>query len=298
MNTEVSTRTRSLIVEEREVAEACLLVIYPPKGPHFGRRIALRDSLLIGRGQDSGLVLPADCVSRRHCRVERDRARGGWSVIDLGSKNGTYIDDASVRQAPLRSGCQLRVGDTILKFLAGDEIELQFIEAAYRMAIEDPLTGLPNRRAFDQALARDLARARRSRAPLCVALFDLDHFKKINDDYGHVAGDTVLRTLAKTVQPRVRSGDVFARFGGEEFALLLPETSLRNAVASCDRLRRLIAIRGVSTRKGLVPVTVSVGVAEYAPSMEPEELIAAADERLYAAKAAGRDRVLPRLTDA
>ncbi|MCA9716185.1 MAG: GGDEF domain-containing protein [Myxococcales bacterium] len=297
MTADVSTRTRAAPVRPREPADGCLLVIYPPDGPYYGHRLQLDGTLTIGRDQRNSLVLDADCVSRRHCQIEPAGANE-WVVVDHDSKNGTYLDNASIRRAPLRSGCQLRVGDTILKFLAGDAIELQFIEAAYRMAVEDPLTGLPNRRAFDQALARDLARARRSRASLCVALFDVDRFKRINDDYGHVAGDTVLRELAVAVTPRVRSGDVFARYGGEEFALLLPETSLRNAVASCDRIRRLIAKRGVSTRKGVVPVTVSVGVAEFELSMDAEELLAAADRQLYAAKEGGRDQVQPRPTDA
>jgi diguanylate cyclase (GGDEF)-like protein len=281
----------------------CLVVIYPEMGPHYGRRLELRGTLLtIGRAASNDIVLPADCVSRRHCHIERDEK--GWFVSDLDSKNGTFVGDgthhgeAAIRRALLRPGCQLRVGDTIFKFLSGQEVELQFIETAYRMAIEDPLTGLANRRAFDKALDRDLARARRSQASLCVALLDLDHFKRVNDSFGHGIGDRVLKRLGRVLSPCVRVGDVFARRGGEEFALLLPETSMRDAIRTCERLREAIDEHVFEFEGTRVPVTISIGVAEFDVSMETEEVLACADQQLYAAKRAGRNRVLPRPEDA
>lgn len=156
-------------------------------------------------------------------------------------------------------------------------------------AMTDALTGLPNRRAFFEAAAKASARASGD-GPHCVAVIDLDHFKRVNDVHGHDAGDAVLRQFAVQANALMRSGDTCARLGGEEFALLLPGTSLSEAVAICDRLRQAIAEMGVPTASGMVRVTMSGGVAEL-NAEGLDDALKRADLALYQAKAGGRDQL-------
>lgn len=165
MDGDISTRVTVVPTPSGPRAQGCLVVLHPPDAAQYGQRIELRDRLSIGRGVDNDLVLDNDTVSRRHCRIARDEA-GAFEVVDMGSKNGTYVGDTKVARRSLLPGELLKVGTTILKLLAGDDLELQFLETAHRMAIEDPLTGLPNRRALEQAMVRDLARTRRTGQPL------------------------------------------------------------------------------------------------------------------------------------
>lgn len=286
--------TRVVVAEPKPIVDSgddCLVVLYPPGAPQYGRRIPLRDGLTIGRGSENDLALPADCVSRNHCRLEQRQGR--WCVVDLGSKNGTFVGSSEItKEALLAPGVMLKVGDTIIKFLAGSDVEAQFLEAVHRMAIQDPLTGLDNRRAFDEAIDRELARARRYRRPLSLAMLDIDHFKGINEAVGHVVADVVLQELAAVLKARLRIGDVLARLGGEELAILFPEADLAAARRAAEALRHEVETHRFSTSKGLVPVTVSIGIAELELEMCAENLLERADQRLFDAKRAGRNRVV------
>ena len=155
-------------------------------------------------------------------------------------------------------------------------------------AMTDPLTGLPNRRAFDAIVAlRPLDAA--SSGSDCVAVLDLDHFKKINDSFGHDAGDDVLRGFARVARRMVREGDIVARIGGEEFAILFPNTSIDQAMLVCDRLRRETARTGFAAGSTLVPVTVSGGVRRIGAE-GAEQALKIADRALCQAKRNGRDQ--------
>jgi two-component system, cell cycle response regulator len=162
----------------------------------------------------------------------------------------------------------------------------------------DALTGLYNRRYFEERLAEEFVRATRYHAPLSLVMLDIDHFKRLNDSYGHPFGDEVLRTVAQTVRARMREVDFLARYGGEEFVALLPATGPKEARGACERVREAIAALHFEYRApdgSLRPVrcTISMGVASMpGPKlMDTEELLRAADTSLYAAKAAGRNRV-------
>ena len=157
------------------------------------------------------------------------------------------------------------------------------------MARTDSLTGLPNRRAFDERLVLEVARAHRSHTPLVLALADVDHFKRVNDDFGHPVGDAVLVAVGSALGSALRSYDQAARYGGEELVLLLPHTSLEQGAEVAERVRAAVAslvVPGCAR-----PVTVSVGVAELLPSEEPASLLRRVDTALYRAKQGGRDRV-------
>ncbi|MBI4184049.1 MAG: diguanylate cyclase [Proteobacteria bacterium] len=174
-----------------------------------------------------------------------------------------------------------------------DEIA-QDREVLEGLALRDPLTGLLNRRGFEARLAEEVGRCRRYGRPLSLAMLDLDHFKKVNDTYGHPVGDEVLAAVAARLTAGMRGNDIAARYGGEEFIVLLPETTAEAALTVAERLRRRLAETPVATAAGrALPVTVSIGVAAFPGVGEgAEALIAAADRALYAAKEAGRNRVV------
>jgi diguanylate cyclase len=160
------------------------------------------------------------------------------------------------------------------------------------MAHTDPLTALPNRRGLDVALSRELARARRTGATLCLAVLDIDHFKRINDKFGHAVGDEALKHLANVLKPAVRETDTFARFGGEEFVLVLPDTPLPDAEFTLNRLLRTLERAPLSAAGTQVPVRFSAGLAQWAAQESAEQLMTRADQAMYAAKHAGRGRVM------
>jgi two-component system, cell cycle response regulator len=273
----------------REAREACLVVMY---GEDLGRRIPLGESaIVIGRSSQVDVQLDQESVSRNHCRLWQEGHR--YFIEDLQSTNGSYVNDELVTgRTELRDGDQVKVGRTILKFIVGGNIEAQYHEEIYRLMTVDGLTQVYNKRYFDEALDREVSRARRYDKLFTLALFDIDHFKPINDTHGHLAGDSILRQLGTLVRRRMRRDDVVARVGGEEFALLFPELGAESAATVAEELRELIAATRFEFEGTPIPLTCSFGIAEWAPAHEePADLVKAADEKLYEAKRAGRNRV-------
>jgi diguanylate cyclase (GGDEF)-like protein len=270
----------------------CLVVIYTKEPTLLGKRFVLEESpTRVGRGTDNHIVLDADSVSRRHVRFE---ARGkAWIVSDEGSTNGTYCNDEQVlREVVLRNGDRVKVGSTIFKFLSGADVEAQYHEEIYRLTIVDGLTQVHNKRYLYEALERELIRARRHNRLATVLMFDIDHFKRINDLHGHLAGDFVLKELARLVQSRIRRDEVFARYGGEEFCIILPETMLDGGVELGERLRQQIQDHVFVFQQDKIKVTISIGCAVLTDEdRNAGELLKRADERLYEAKNSGRNRV-------
>ena len=275
---------------ERKCDHACLVEIY---GRQIGRRLDLqRDELVFGRDDDCGVQLDDHTVSRRHAAF---RWTGhGYLVADLGSTNGTMVNNAVVRSCELGHGDQIKIGHSIFKFLCASTTEAHYHDVIYRLMTRDGLTEAYNRQAFDQALEREAARAARYTRPLGLVLLDLDRFKAINDQYGHMAGDEVLRQLASLVARNIRQEDVFGRIGGEEFALLVPEGDLVACRDAAERLRQLLEATPFEFEGRLLQVTCSFGVAVLEPSNDTtgELLRKTADGRLYRAKDAGRNRVI------
>jgi two-component system, cell cycle response regulator len=269
--------------------ESCLVQM---SGPSVGKRYPLGAAdLTIGRETENTIVVDVDSVSRRHARiVQRD---GTYFVGDLGSTNGTLVNQREVRRdTALRSGDQLQVGRVIFKFLSGDDVESQYHEAIYTLAITDGLTQIHNKRYLLEFLEREMGRCHRYERPLSLLLFDIDYFKRINDTHGHVAGDFVLRELAAAIRTRVRSEQCYARYGGEEFAIVSPEAGPDNARSLAEKLRRTVQEHAFVFEGTKIPVTISVGVADMTHEIsEPLHFVKAADEKLYAAKKGGRNRV-------
>lgn len=271
------------------VDRACLVVIY---GPELGRRSTLTSAPFeIGRQSTCDLSIDQESISRTHARIVLEN--GAHVISDLGSTNGTFVNDRQVQKGPLRDGDQVKVGRSILKYMAGDNVEANYHEEIYRLMTTDALTQTHNRRYFNEALDREFNRCVRYKRSLSLVMFDIDHFKKINDTYGHVAGDSVLRQLAGVIKPRLRTQDMLARVGGEEFAVLLPEVDGLGARVAGDKVRRIAeaARFHVDTRE--FSCTVSVGIAQWDDTMStPVALYERADKNLYAAKSGGRNRVV------
>ena len=273
--------------------EACLVRIYPT-GAAMGKRYALgQDPWVLGRCEGCDIVTPERSVSRRHARV--DPTPAGYLVSDLGSTNGTFVNDvATVGHTPLRDGDYLRVGNCIFRFLTGGNIESEYHEEIYRLTIIDGLTQVHNQRYLLDFLERELARSVRHSRPLSVLMIDLDRFKAINDGHGHLCGDFVLREVSERLRHGVRREDLFARYGGEEFSLVLVETQQDAAIEVAEKIRQTVAGEPFVFDGNTIWATVSVGVAttQGELSMAPAGLLREADERLYAAKRDGRNRVM------
>ncbi|MCZ6806730.1 MAG: GGDEF domain-containing protein [Deltaproteobacteria bacterium] len=267
----------------------CLIVIY---GQDIGRRVHVTtEPLIIGRSPQCEIQIDQESISRNHCRLRFHE--GEFRVRDLDSTNGTYVNDDLVEEeGRLRHGDQLKVGRTILKFIVGDDIEVQYHEEIYRLMTTDGLTQLHNKRYFDEMLDKEVARAKRYKRTFSLLMFDIDHFKHINDTFGHLAGDAILRQLGAVTLGRLRQNDVIARIGGEEFALITPEVGLDGASELAGKINRLIRDTRFEFEGTRVEVTVSVGVAEWQSHYDAaEDLFKAADEKLLEAKRLGRNRV-------
>jgi diguanylate cyclase (GGDEF)-like protein len=273
----------------------CLVIIYSKDTTQLGKRFVLdasAPSITVGRGTDNSVVLAADGVSRRHSRFER--REGHWYAVDLQSTNGTWVNDESISEHRLRRGDHIKIGDSIFKFLSGSDVEAAYHEEIYRMTIVDGLTQAHNRRYFFEALDREMSRARRYKRPLSLVMIDIDFFSRVNNTYGHLAGDYVLREVSSLVRARIRRDEIFARYGGEEFSVILPETDLAGAVYVAESIRSIIAAHPFVFEREAIAITASFGVAELAEEHSSvEAFIQTADERLFAAKNAGRNRVVP-----
>jgi diguanylate cyclase (GGDEF)-like protein len=270
---------------------ACLVQIYPA-GPTMGVRHTLDESpRVIGRDADCEVCVNESSVSRRHARIQL--GADGYYALDLKSTNGTFVNDRPVNSTRLEDGDYLRVGNCIYRFLAGGNVEADYHEVIYRLTIIDSLTEIHNKRYLMEFLDRELVRAARHQRPLSLVLFDLDHFKKINDNLGHLAGDYTLRELASRIKSNVRLDELFARYGGEEFAVVLPETTTAGAVQLAERLRVAVCDKPFQFEGDTFTVTISLGVATTLgrEGMKAAELIHLADGRLYQAKNDGRNRV-------
>lgn len=264
------------------------MVIY---GQDLGRKYNLdAPTLVLGRSSKCDVQIDQESVSRAHSKI----INGGKSIRirDLGSTNGTYVNDEPIEERALEDGDLIKIGRTIFKFLSGGNIERAYHEEIYRLTTIDGLTQIFNKRYFTESLEREIARSNRYRRDMSLVMFDLDHFKAINDTYGHLAGDQVLKTLALTIKAKIRREDLFARYGGEEFAIVLPEIDGYNAHQFAEKIRRIVENTEIVFEGTRIPVTISMGVATLeAETSDAASLIKRADERLYEAKKSGRNCV-------
>jgi two-component system cell cycle response regulator len=288
-DTWVSIPERPVSITNRN---ACLVHIYPT-GMGMGTRYALGEQpLVIGRGNDCEIRINDHSVSRRHARIQP--GADGYYAVDLQSTNGTYVNDVPASMCKLKDGDYLRVGNCIYRFLMGGNVETEYHEEIYRLTIIDALTDTHNKRYFMEFLDRELARSSRYDRPLSLVMIDIDKFRAINEDLGHLGGDFTLRELASRIKGNIRREELFARYGGEEFAVVLPETNRDGSTRLADRLVKVINQAPFQYEDKTYTVTISAGVASTQgdKSITPHELIRCADEKLYQAKHAGRNCVV------
>jgi diguanylate cyclase (GGDEF)-like protein len=268
-------------------------------GPQFGEvfRLVPGREHVIGRGEGADVTLLDDGVSRRHARISVD-VRGAW-LSDLSSQNGTWVEGKAVQETRLTDGGRFQLGGhTTLKFVHADELEARYQLRLAEGALHDPLTGLHNRRHLEERLLAELSAAQRHGRPLSVLVADLDHFKRVNDTHGHLAGDEALKLAALVLRGALRKEDSLARYGGEEFVVVARETPAAGAGALAERLRRAVERSRCAVGEQEIALTVSIGVAT-APDLRPgppagidQALLKLADQALYQAKADGRNRVV------
>jgi diguanylate cyclase (GGDEF)-like protein len=263
------------------------------QGQRLGQRIDIGDApLVIGRAPECEFQIMERSVSRQHSKIWREPS--GYRVKDLDSTNKTFLNDQPIIEAELKDGDHITIGSCVLKFMDRSSVEARYHEEIYQLATVDPLTDLYNRRQFIELLEKELARASNHKRPLALLIIDIDHFKAINDRYGHPAGDGVLKRVARTLAAHAREEFIIARIGGEEFAAVLPEHKVDQAAEFAERVRLAIAERDMAATSGGGPsrVTVSIGAAEWLAGMTASsDLLRAADEQLYRAKQEGRNTV-------
>lgn len=267
---------------------ACVVVIH---GEGLGRRADVAEkAVIVGRSQEADLHIPHKSVSRQHCHIWRDG--DDYRIRDLKATNLTRVNGERIDETVLVDGDHIILGESILKFISHSSVEAHYHEEIYQLATQDPLTDLHNRRHFIDMVDKEIARAMRHQRELTMCIIDVDLFKPINDRYGHISGDNVLRQIAGIVRQHVRSDDFAARIGGEEFAVLLPECSTDTAYRFAERLREAIAATVFKPGGEAQSITVSIGVSAMAPDRDTCSLLmAAADAALYRAKSQGRNLV-------
>jgi diguanylate cyclase (GGDEF)-like protein len=290
-----SVHTIEDLVQARKNQSAYLIVISAKSPAGVGKMFKLdKSELIIGRAADCSLQVEDDGVSRHHAKLVRAQDKG-FQLVDLESTNGTYLNGERVTQHAVLDGDKIQVGaNTVLKFSLQDQLEEQFQRSIYESATRDGLTGAYNKKYFLDTLRKEFSYCVRHKLPLSVVMFDVDLFKKVNDTYGHPAGDHVLARIGARVQESVRNEDLFARYGGEEFALMLREIGEREAIVCAERCRRAVEQEDFIFNGVQAKVTISLGVATLrnAEFKDPEEFLAMADTYLYRAKQAGRNRVV------
>ena len=262
-----------------------------------------RDEVIIGRALEADVRLNDTRASRLHARIITARnletEETSYRIADLASTNGTMVNGELITEADLSDGDKIVIGDHLFRFEMLDEIDREFQQQIHRLLAHDELTGLLTSKSFFSELRRESARAQDESRPFCVLMMDLDHFKEVNDTYGHLVGSKTLEETGRLIKAALRAGDVASRFGGEEFAAFLLEASYAQGLVAAERVRvalaehqfpanRLDSPGGQTTHQ----ITISIGLAAFPDdATDPIELVELADSALYRAKRSGRNRV-------
>lgn len=277
--------------EEAKQKPACLLAV----GGELNGSIfnLVQGDNTIGRNPDCSISLDFHGVSRRHFTIEVDGA-GVAIVTDLGSANGTYLNNTKLTEPTvLKRADMIKIGSIAMKFLPSGDPERLTYDKLHEEANTDGLTKCYNKTYFNNQLELEVKKCKVTGKPISLIIFDLDHFKKLNDNYGHDAGDFVLKEKSRIIRENgIRQGDVFARYGGEEFCILLPNTNLKQAFEIAERLRKLVEKHEFIYDGKRLPVTASIGVADYRIGVNNgTDLFKRADASVYKSKEGGRNQV-------
>jgi len=273
---------------------ASLIVL---QGTEIGRDFRLRrGTMLIGRGVEADIRIPDDLASREHARIEfsydAESQRITFHLVDLQSTNHSFVNWRRVDRMALQDGDKIQIGETILKFVLLDDIEAKFHSEVRNRIKFDQLSGLLTKESLFLALEMELNRCTLYQLPLAVVMMDLDRFKKVNDEHGHLVGSRVIGEVGQVIRDTIRGADVASRYGGEEFLAYFPENSRSGAHQAAERLRKAVANHLFVADGPGVRITTSIGVALFPEhGRTVEALVGRADSELYRAKDSGRDRV-------
>ena len=271
------------------------LVVLVGPGKYTGVQWELtKPEIVVGRSLDADICLDETSISKSHVRLIISDA--SVSILDLQSTNKTYINGRQLSPSipvELRDSDQVQMGNIIFKYLAPGNLEAISNQENFQKAYTDPLTGIFNKRALENKGPDALKRARLLNEDICAIVFDIDHFKKVNDTFGHIAGDYVLKELTHIIKKtQIRAGDFFARFGGEEFILILAQSSKTKGLDVAERIRKTIEGHNFEFEKKKIPLTISLGLCSLTPDIHDwTALLAKADEALYRSKLNGRNQV-------
>ena len=262
-----------------------------------------RDQVTIGRAIEADVRLNDSRASRLHARIsssiDAKTNQTSYRITDLGSTNGTLVNGEKVTDVPLSDGDKIVIGDHLFRFDLLDEIDREFQQQIHRLIAHDELTGLLTSKSFFSELRREAARAEAESRPFCVLMMDLDHFKEVNDTYGHLVGSRTLEETGRVIKEALRAGDVASRFGGEEFAAFLLDANYAQALVAAERVRVAVENERFPVTRMDSPesdafhqITISIGIAAYPDdATDPIHLVELADSALYRAKRSGRNRI-------
>lgn len=272
--------------------EACLIII---RGTPQGHRYFLtQENMIIGREVTVEISVVDQGISRKHAQISKIADK--VFITDLGSANGTLVNDKKLppkEPKELQKEDMIKLGNSILKFLPAGELETLFYGNLGLAANTDPLTKTYNKRYLLEALDAEFKRAKALHSDFTLLFLDLDHFKKVNDTYGHDAGDFVLREFAQLIRTQLRTKDIFARYGGEEFIILMGNTNATDAAEVAEKMRASVELHPFIYEGKRIPVTSSMGLAELETGIESATtLLKRADQALYEAKKTGRNRLV------
>ncbi len=277
-------------IEKPTEREAYILFM---SGPLQGKLHCLaKEKTVIGRDDSADIQIKDIRISRQHFQIN---FKDGIAVLeDLGSTNGTYVNGERIKSHTLTDGDKIQIpGSVVIKFAYGDKGEQMFHEEFYHMANFDAVTGAASRHYFMKRLDEEFSYAKRTKIPLSLLMIDIDFFKKINDNYGHLAGDLALNHTAKQIKKTIRYEDILGRYGGEEFAVILRGIDTQGAFQLAERIRFTIEQNPMKFEDQNISITVSIGVSTMTEEKfnTLKEFIDAADKCLYNAKQSGRNRV-------
>ncbi len=266
---------------------ACLVIM---SGQPLGKIFHLQENnVTIGREPNNTIQIEDEAVSRTHTRVFYENNQ--WLIEDQNSTNGTFINFKRIQKQEIKNSDVISIGKTVFKFIREDNLESAYYREIYELSTKDGLTNLANKRYFNELLTKEISRVKRHQDTFSIMMMDIDHFKKVNDQYGHPAGDYVLKQIADILQGNVRQEDLLARFGGEEFICLLTNAKVKAGAKIAEKMRQLVAEHQFLWDQIQIPVTMSFGLTEFQNSDTNETLIERADQKLYEAKNKGRNRV-------
>jgi len=272
-----------------------VLVVLSGERPGAMIVIGEGQDFVVGRTTEASYAIDDDSLSRRHARFFR--LAGKYAIEDLKSTNGTFVEGSRLAEpAFLEPGARIQLGqNTVMRFELQDDAVIEEQKRLYEATVRDKLTGVYNRHFLDERLEAELSYAKRNGTPISVLFVDADHFKKVNDTFGHAGGDAVLVALGKLLLATMRTEDIVARYGGEEFVLVVRGSSPSSVAHLAERIREGVQALEVTYEDKKIPFTVSIGVSSHTAEREVGDvaaLLAIADGALYKAKEQGRNRVV------